>query len=144
MIESKNDEFPVGTRICSYAGWVDVGKITPNDPNSLNKVGSETKVPSVGDLSASQFLGALGMPGITAYFAFLELCQPKEGETVLVNGAAGAVGSIVGQIAKIKGCKVVAYAGSDDKVEWLRSLGFDHVFNYKQVNPRKISTICCI
>ena len=56
------------------------------------------------------------MPGNTAYFGLLELCQPKAGETVVVNGAAGAVGSLVGQIAKIKGCKVVGYAGSDAKV----------------------------
>ena len=56
------------------------------------------------------------MPGNTAYFGLLELCQPKAGETVVVNGAAGAVGSLVGQIAKIKGCKVVGYAGTDAKV----------------------------
>ena len=56
------------------------------------------------------------MPGNTAYFGFLELCQPKAGETVVVNGAAGAVGSLVGQIAKIKGCKVIGYAGTDAKV----------------------------
>ncbi len=74
------------------------------------------------------------MPGATAYFGLLELCQPKAGETVMVNGAAGAVGSIVGQIAKIKGCRVVASAGSDDKVNWLKNdLGFDYVFNYKKV-----------
>ena len=74
------------------------------------------------------------MPGNTAYFGFLELCQPKAGETVVVNGAAGAVGSLVGQIAKIKGCKVIGYAGTDAKVEWLKKdLGFDHAFNYKKV-----------
>nr|CAI5853593.1 unnamed protein product [Callosobruchus analis] len=68
----------------------------------------------------------------TAYFGFLELCQPKKGEMVFVTGAAGAVGSLVGQIAKIKGCKVVGIAGSDEKGKWLTDgLGFDHFINYK-------------
>lgn len=80
-------------------------------------------------------LGALGMPGNTAYFGFLEICRPEAGETVVVTGAAGAVGSLVGQIAKIKGCKVVGFAGSDDKCKWLvDELGFDKVINYKKGN----------
>lgn len=75
------------------------------------------------------------MPGNTAYFGFLDICQPKEGETVAVSGAAGAVGSLVGQIAKIKGCKVIGFAGSDEKCEWLaKEIGFDHVINYKKGN----------
>ena len=68
------------------------------------------------ELPLSHLIGACGMPGNTAYFGFLELCKPKAGETVVVNGAAGAVGSLVGQIAKIKGCKVIGYAGTDAKV----------------------------
>eukprot|EP00058_Branchiostoma_floridae_P014187 XP_002599675.1 hypothetical protein BRAFLDRAFT_70354 [Branchiostoma floridae] len=71
---------------------------------------------------------------MTAYFGFLKLCEPKEGETVFVNGAAGAVGSLVGQIAKIKGCRAVGSAGSDAKVAWLKELGFDAAFNYKTVS----------
>ena len=91
------------------------------------------KAPEIG-LSNSLLLGACGMPGNTAYFGLLELCDPKPGETVLVNGAAGAVGSLVGQIAKIKGCKVIGYAGSDEKVKFVKEeLGFDHVFNYKKI-----------
>ncbi|XP_011948772.1 PREDICTED: prostaglandin reductase 1-like [Cercocebus atys] len=73
------------------------------------------------------------MPGLTAYFGLLEICGVKGGETVMVNAAAGAVGSVVGQIAKLKGCKVVAAAGSDKKVAYLQKLGFDVVFNYKTV-----------
>ena len=74
------------------------------------------------------------MPGNTAYFGFLELCQPKAGETVVVNGAAGAVGSLVGQIAKIKGCHVVGFAGMDEKCDFLvNALGFDKAYNYKTV-----------
>lgn len=67
----------------------------------------------------------------TAYFGLLEICRPKPGETVAITGAGGAVGSHVGQIAKIKGCKVIGFTGSDEKVKWLKSLGFDHVINYK-------------
>ena len=74
------------------------------------------------------------MPGCTAYFGFLEICQPKSGETVVVNGAAGAVGSLVGQIAKIKGCHVIGFAGSDEKCQTLlNKYGFDKAYNYKKV-----------
>ena len=69
----------------------------------------------------------------TAYFGFLDICQPKGGETLVVNAAAGAVGSAVGQIAKIKGLRVVGFAGSDEKVAYLKSLGFDAAYNYKTV-----------
>ena len=71
------------------------------------------------------------MPGNTAYFGFLEICQPKAGETVVVTAAAGAVGSLVGQIAKIKGCKVVGSAGGKEKCDYLLENGFDVVIDYK-------------
>lgn len=75
----------------------------------------------------------------SAYFGFLEICNPKAEETVLVSGAAGAVGSIVGQIAKIKGCKVIGMAGSDEKGKWLKdNLKFDHFINYKTENIEKV------
>lgn len=78
------------------------------------------------------------MPGNTAYFGFLEICQPKEGETVVVSTAAGAVGSLVGQIAKIKGCRVVGITGSDEKCKWLiNDLGFDAAINYKTADLKK-------
>lgn len=74
----------------------------------------------------------------TAYFGFLELCLPQPGETVFITGAAGAVGSLVGQIAKIKGCRAVGLAGSDEKGKWLvNELGFDHFINYKTDDIRK-------
>uniref|UniRef100_A0A2K6DNM8 Prostaglandin reductase 1 n=1 Tax=Macaca nemestrina TaxID=9545 RepID=A0A2K6DNM8_MACNE len=84
-------------------------------------------------IPVSLALGTIGMPGLTAYFGLLDICGVKGGETVMVNAAAGAVGSVVGQIAKLKGCKVVAAAGSDKKVAYLQKLGFDVVFNYKTV-----------
>jgi len=78
------------------------------------------------------FLGTLGMPGMTAYFGLLDIGQPKEGETVVVSGAAGAVGTVVGQIAKIKGCRVVGIAGGQDKCRWIvDDLGFDAAIDYK-------------
>ncbi len=77
------------------------------------------------------YLGVLGMPGLTAYAGLLNIGEPKPGDTVFVSGAAGAVGSVVAQIAKVKGCTVVASAGADAKVAWLKSRGVDHVINYK-------------
>merc|ERR1711992_295330 len=133
--ESKNPKFPKGAIIVILAGWVERGIVNPdnmgkNSPG--NTLGGVMPAPDLGPMSKSLLLGACGMPGNTAYFGFLELCQPKSGETVVVNGAAGAVGSLVGQIAKIKGCKVIGFAGSDKKCEWLtKELGFDKAYNYK-------------
>lgn len=73
----------------------------------------------------------------TAYFGFLEICKPKRGETVVISGAAGAVGSTVGQIARIKECKVIGITGSEKKEAWLNRLGFDHVINYKKQDLAK-------
>ncbi|KAJ0177360.1 hypothetical protein K1T71_007369 [Dendrolimus kikuchii] len=131
--ESRHPKFPVGTRVVSHKGWRDYTIMDPNKGDSMfDRV---YKLPPLNDLSESLGIGAVGMPGATAYFGFLELCQPKAGETVAVTGAAGAVGSIVGQIAKIKGCRVIGFAGSDDKVKWLENdLGFDKAFNYKTVD----------
>ncbi len=83
------------------------------------------------------YLGTLGMPGYTAYFGLLDIGQPKEGETVLVSGAAGAVGSVVGQIAKIKGCRAVGIAGGPEKCKYIvDELGFDEAIDYKNENVR--------
>jgi NADPH:quinone reductase len=85
------------------------------------------------------------MPGFTAYFGLLDICTPKPGETVLVSAAAGAVGSVVGQIAKIKGCRVIGVAGSDEKVNFVtQELGFDAAFNYKKATDyvQKLKEMC--
>jgi NADPH-dependent curcumin reductase len=85
-----------------------------------------------------RFLGALGMPGMTAYFGLLDVCRPKAGETVVVSGAAGAVGALVGQIARLKGCRVVGIAGGPDKCRYLvDELGFDAAVDYKNEDVRK-------
>lgn len=126
IVESKNPAFAVGAFVVANSGWrshfISDGKglhLLPSSwPESLPK---------------SLALGTVGMPGLTAYFGLFEVCKMKPGETVLVNAAAGAVGSVVGQLAKIGGCKVVGCAGSDDKVAYLKKLGFDEAFNYKTV-----------
>jgi NADPH-dependent curcumin reductase CurA len=93
------------------------------------------KIPKDTGLPLTAFISVLGFTGPTAYFGFLDIGKPQEGETVVVSAAAGAVGSIVCQIAKIKGCNVVAIAGSDEKCKWLKDdLGVDHVINYKKEN----------
>ena len=84
-----------------------------------------------GGLPMEAFLGVLGMPGLTAWAGLTQIGKPKAGDTVFVSGAAGAVGSVVAQVAKLKGCTVIASAGSDDKCDWLTSLGIDHVINYR-------------
>merc|ERR1719491_2741531 len=133
--ESRHPDFKVGQTIVLMAGWMERGVVSPDTmgKDSPGKtLGGVMPAPDLGALSKSLLLGACGMPGNTAYFGLLEICKPKAGETVVVSGAAGAVGSLVGQIAKLKGCKVIGFAGTDDKCAWLRSIGFDHAFNYKK------------
>ena len=125
IVASNSDQFQAGDYVTGMQGWRD------------HYIASAESVTAV-DLTIAplqSFLGAVGMPGRTAYFGFLEIGQPAAGETVFVSAAAGAVGSIVCQIAKIKGCRVVASAGSDQKVAWLlETAGVDAAFNYKNVD----------
>jgi NADPH-dependent curcumin reductase CurA len=124
VVESKHPGFAAGDYVCGFAtgGWKEHWV---SDGTMVQKVD-----PSVAPLGA--YLGVLGMPGLTAYSGFLRIGQPKEGETVFVSAAAGAVGSVVCQIAKAKGCRVVGSVGSDEKAAWLtREAGVDAVVNYK-------------
>ena len=135
VVQSQNPQFKPGDAVSGYWGWQE---FAISDGAGLQKLD-----PSVAPISTA--LGILGMPGMTAYFGFLDICQPKPGETVLVSGAAGAVGSLVGQIAKIKGCRAVGVAGADSKVDWItRELGFDAAFNYKttQDYAAKLKELC--
>ncbi|XP_052740170.1 prostaglandin reductase 1-like [Bicyclus anynana] len=136
--ETKNPKFPVGTKVVTHKGWCDYVIDNETSPEVGHFPKALTyKLPDLQGLSPSLGVGAVGMPGVTAYFGFLELCQPKAGETVVVTGAAGAVGSLVGQIAKIKGCRVIGFAGSDEKCQWLeKELGFDKALNYKKVDAQ--------
>ena len=110
-----------GDKVQSMNGWREA---------FVAKGGELQKLPPV-NIPAEAFLGVVGMPGMTAWAGLLEIGQPKEGDTVFVSGAAGAVGSVVAQIAKLKGCRVIATAGTEAKCEWLRGRGIDHVINYK-------------
>jgi leukotriene B4 12-hydroxydehydrogenase/15-oxo-prostaglandin 13-reductase len=135
VVQSSNPQFQVGDVVVGYWGWQE---FAVSDGKGLQKLDASLA-------PASTALGVLGMPGMTAYFGFLDICQPKPGETVVVSGAAGAVGSLVGQIAKIKGCRAVGIAGSDDKIAWLvNELGFDAAFNYKTTEDyvAKLKELC--
>ncbi|KAJ8942601.1 hypothetical protein NQ318_006231 [Aromia moschata] len=140
IIESKNPKFPVGQHIVGYFGW---RTHTISDGGTTTFGNAPMIVPNIGTLPLSLALGVLGMTGNTAYFGFLEICTPRVGETVVISTAAGAVGSHVGQIAKIKGCKVIGVTGSDEKGKWLvNELGFDHFINYKTDDLDKALSEC--
>nr|XP_034827127.1 prostaglandin reductase 1-like [Maniola hyperantus] len=136
--QSNHPRYPIGTRLLTHKGWCDYSIIDMNAPVT-DHTEVVYKLPDMNGLSPSLGVGAMGASGLSAYFGLLEICKPKMGETVVVTGAAGAVGSLVGQIAKIKGCRVIGFAGSDDKVNWLeKDLGFDKAFNYKTVDVKRV------
>lgn len=125
VVESRSPSYAVGAIVSGFLLWQDYVVWSPSS-------GELFTLPAAFGLSYSTALGVLGMPGMTAYFGLLRITEPKPGETVVVTGAAGAVGSLVGQIAKIKGCRVIGIAGSDDKVAYITNeLGFDVGINYK-------------
>ena len=122
VVQSRSAKFQPGDIVTGMFGW--------RLYNSVS-AGGLMKVPA--GVPVTTALGVLGMPGLTAYFGLLDIGQPKEGETVVVSGAAGAVGMTVCQIAKIKGCRVVGIAGGDEKNRYLKDeLGVDAVIDYKQ------------
>jgi len=127
VVASKNPQWPEGTWVVHNLGWREAAV---SDGSGLLPVD-----PSLAPVSTA--LGVLGMPGLTAYVGLLDIGRPQEGETVFVSGAAGAVGSAAGQIAKLKGCRVIGSAGTQDKVAWVRELGFDEVFDYHETDTRE-------
>ena len=132
---SQHPQFRPGDFVEGYLGWQTHAL---SDGQGLRKLD-----PNLAPLSTA--LSVLGMPGLTAYFGLLAIGQPQSGETVVVSGAAGAVGSLVGQIAKLKGCRVVGVAGTDAKVGYLlKELGFDAAFNYKTIADysMKLKELC--
>eukprot|EP01112_Ceratiomyxa_fruticulosa_P020520 TRINITY_DN7000_c0_g1_i1.p1 TRINITY_DN7000_c0_g1~~TRINITY_DN7000_c0_g1_i1.p1 ORF type:complete len:335 (-),score=71.35 TRINITY_DN7000_c0_g1_i1:76-1080(-) len=122
VVESKHAQFPVGSVIAGVGPFSEY----------FTTKGEGYRVVDEKILPLSVHIGALGMPGLSAYFGFLDVTKPKAGETVVVSGAAGAVGSVVGQIAKNLGLRVIGIAGSDDKVKHLEKLGFDAGINYNK------------
>lgn len=134
VIESKHEKFAVGDYVSGHNG---VQSYAVSDGSGLYKVD-----PKIAPLS--YYLGVLGMPGMTGYFGLLKTGEPKAGETVVVSGAAGAVGGLVGQIAKLKGCRVVGIAGGAEKCKFLvDELGFDAAIDYKHENVKKALKETC-
>ncbi|WP_439547123.1 NADP-dependent oxidoreductase [Sandarakinorhabdus sp.] len=122
VMESKSDKLKAGDIVLSMFGWREA---------FVAPAAALEKLDVPGGIPMEAFLGVLGMPGLTAWAGLTQIGKPKPGDVVFVSGAAGAVGSIVAQVAKLKGCTVIASAGSDEKCDWLKGLGIDHVINYR-------------
>ncbi|WP_153721449.1 NADP-dependent oxidoreductase [Sporosarcina cascadiensis] len=123
VIESNSDSFKPGDFVVGNLNWAEYTAAAEKDIRKID--------PAAAPITAH--LGILGMTGLTAYFGLLDIGKPQAGETVAVSGAAGAVGSVVGQIAKMKGAKIIGIAGSQEKIDYLKNdLGFDEAVNYKK------------
>jgi NADPH-dependent curcumin reductase CurA len=122
VLESADPTYPIGGIVQGMLGWQDYAVVNGGELRAIDE--------SLAPIQTA--LGVLGMPGLTAYFGLLDVCHPKAGQTVVVSGAAGAVGMLVCQLARIMGCRVVGVAGSDSKVAFLvNELGLDGAFNYR-------------
>jgi len=133
VVDSNSDAFRIGDLVQGLGGWQDYLVTQGAELNQLPQ-----------GVTPEMALGVLGTTGLTAYFGLLDIAEPKPGDTVLVSGAAGATGSIAGQIAKIKGCKVVGIAGGPDKCRWLlESAGFDAAIDYKHEDvEQRVQELC--
>jgi NADPH-dependent curcumin reductase CurA len=132
VIASRNDRYPVGATVFGTVGW---------QQYAIAERGYRV-IPE--GIEPEAALSVFGITGLTAYFGLLDIGKPEPGETVLVSGAAGSTGSIVGQIAKIRGCRVVGIAGSDEKCAWLTDeLGFDAAINYRTQKVRTAIRDAC-
>jgi NADPH-dependent curcumin reductase len=130
VVESKHPKFKAGQLVQGLFGWQDYACVKPGTPSAPAPVPDGVPIETA--------MSVLGLTGITAYFGLLEVGRPKAGETVVVSGAAGATGSIVGQIAKIQGCRAVGIAGGAEKCKWLvEEYGFDAAIDYKGEDVRK-------
>ncbi len=122
VIDSQSEHFQKGDLVLGSLGWREYNVV---NESTVRKIDPNLAPPST-------YLSILGMTGLTAYFGLFDIGKPKEGETVVISGAAGAVGSTVGQLAKLTGCRVVGIAGTEDKLRYLtEELGFDAAINYK-------------
>jgi NADPH-dependent curcumin reductase CurA len=135
VIESNNAEFPVGARVAGSFGWQEY-VVSDGTSIPLQKIADDIDLPAA--------MGLLGVTGLTAYFGLKELGAPKQGDVVLVSGAAGATGSVVVQLAKIAGCHVVGIAGSAEKCRWVsEELGADATINYRQDDVKaEVAKLC--
>ncbi|MFM2398466.1 MAG: hypothetical protein RL341_623 [Pseudomonadota bacterium] len=125
VIESKNAHFKAGDKVVGMGGWQEMALVDAAVPGALRKV-------DTAHIPLSAYLGAVGMPGVTAWYGLSQICKPKHGETVVVSAASGAVGGAVGQLAKARGCRAVGIAGGSDKCKYaVDELGFDACVDYK-------------
>jgi NADPH-dependent curcumin reductase CurA len=126
VVESKNPKFAVGDKVVGMGGWQEYSVVDANQPGALRKVDT-THVP------LSHYLGAVGMPGVTAWYGLVKIIEPKAGQTMVISAATGAVGSAFGALAKARGCRAVGIAGGPDKCKYaVDELGFDVCIDYKQ------------
>ncbi len=135
VVKSNHPKFSEGSIVAGMFGWQ---QYTISDGSGVRRINPE-------HAPVSTALHVLGMPGLTAYFGLLDVCDLREGDTVVVSGAAGAVGTTVGQLARIKGCRVVGTAGSDEKIDYITAeLGFDGGLNYKSTDEygKRLRELC--
>ena len=131
VVESRSPKFAVGDKVVGFGGWQEYTVVDASQPGSLKKVDT-THVP------LSHYLGAVGMPGVTAWYGLVKSIAPKEGDTVVVSAATGAVGSAFAALAKARGCRVVGIAGGPDKCQYaVDELHFDACIDYKQHSDGK-------
>lgn len=133
VVASKNPKYQVGENVFGVLGWQEYAVLEGRD--------RPTPIPN--GIPLVDALSVFGVTGMTAYFGLMEIGRPATGETVVVSGAAGATGSIVGQVAKSKGCRVVGLAGSAAKCAWLKEIGFDEAIDYKTEDVGKRLTETC-
>lgn len=130
VMESRHDAFRVGDTVVGAGGWQQYSVVNASQPATLRKV-------DVSRVPLSAYLGAVGMPGVTAWYGLTKIIEPKAGETVTVSAASGAVGGVVGQLAKARGCRVVGIAGGREKCDVVvREFGFDDCIDYKAHKDR--------
>ena len=126
VIESKNPKFAVGDKVVGMGGWQEYSVVDANQPGALRKV-------DTAHVPLSHYLGAVGMPGVTAWYGLVKIIEPKAGQTVVISAATGAVGSAFGALAKARGCRAVGIAGGPDKCKYaVDELGFDACIDYKE------------
>ena len=126
VVESRHPRFQVGDQVVGMGGWKEYSVVKADAPGALRKVDTR-------QVGLSHYLGAVGMPGVTAWYGLVKIIAPKAGETVTVSAASGAVGSAYGALAKARGCRVVGIAGGAEKCAYVvQELGFDDCIDYKQ------------
>ena len=126
VVESRSPKYRTGDKVVGMGGWQEYSVVSTDQPGALRKVDT-THVP------LSHYLGAVGMPGVTAWYGLVKIIEPKAGQTVVVSAATGAVGSAFGALAKARGCRAVGIAGGPDKCGYaVKELGFDACIDYKE------------